>query len=59
MTELWSMLNFLEPDTFDDLTAFVVSYGDMQSASQVQALTEAIRPYLLRRTKADVSRAWP
>ena len=54
VSELWSMLNFLEPDKFDDVEAFIVSYGDMQSAEQVKALTDCLRPYLLRRTKGDV-----
>ena len=54
VAELWSMLNFLEPDTFEELDDFLEQYGDMQSAAQVQGLTEVLRPYLLRRTKADV-----
>ena len=48
------MLNFLEPQRFDDLDDFIESYGDMQSAEQVRALTDALRPHLLRRTKGDV-----
>ena len=54
VAELWSMLNFLDPSRFDDLDSFVAAYGDMQSAAQVRRLTDTLRPYLLRRTKADV-----
>jgi SNF2 family DNA or RNA helicase len=54
VSELWSMLHFLEPERFDDVDAFVTSYSDMQSAAQVQSLTDCLRPYLLRRTKGDV-----
>merc|ERR1719506_2026133 len=48
------MLNFLAPARFDDVEAFVTSFGDMQSAAQVKGLTDQLRPYLLRRTKGDV-----
>ena len=33
---------------------FIARFGDMRNAAQVTALTEAIRPYLLRREKGDV-----
>ncbi|EOD17057.1 Chromodomain helicase DNA binding protein, partial [Emiliania huxleyi CCMP1516] len=52
--ELWAMLNVLDPARFDDADRFLASYGDLQSAEQVRALTELLRPYLLRRTKRDV-----
>ena len=54
-SELWTMLNLLEPKEFGSYDDFVESYGDMQSAEQAQKLVEVIRPYLLRRTKDDVN----
>ncbi|KOO53197.1 myb domain-containing protein, partial [Chrysochromulina tobinii] len=52
--ELWSILNLLDAEGFPSLDTFLEQYGDMTSAAQVDALTERLRPYLLRRTKADV-----
>ena len=52
--ELFSLLNFLDPRGFGSLDTFMEQYGDIQSAEQVQALSQALRPYLLRREKADV-----
>ena len=52
--ELWTMLNLLDEAKFPSLEAFIELYGDMHSAEQVSALTQKLRPYLLRRTKADV-----
>ena len=54
VSELWSILNFLDSDAFPQMEDFVGRFGDMRNASQVTALTEAIRPYLLRREKGDV-----
>lgn len=36
MSELWSMLNFLEPEKFNDRPAFLESYGNLQDAAQVR-----------------------
>ena len=54
VSELWSILNFLDSDAFPQMEDFIARFGDMRNASQVTALTEAIRPYLLRREKGDV-----
>ena len=52
--ELWTILNLLDEAAFPSSDDFLDKFGDMTSASQVQALTDALRPYLLRRTKQDV-----
>ena len=52
--ELWSMLNMLDAERFASLDEFMSQFGDMTEATQVQGLTELLRPYLLRRVKADV-----
>ena len=68
LTELWSLLNFLLPDIFDDLDSFQAWFdfdfsredndervfkGEMQ-AGVVSKLHQILRPFLLRRLKADV-----
>jgi len=68
LTELWSLLNFLLPDIFDDLDSFQawfdfdftkddnddkVMQGELQH-SVVTKLHQILRPFLLRRLKADV-----
>ena len=52
--ELWTILNLLDEAAFPSAEAFHEKFGDMTSAAQVQALTDALKPYLLRRTKRDV-----
>jgi SNF2 family DNA or RNA helicase len=49
--ELWSLMNFVEPVRFNSLTDFQKSFGDIQSAGQVEKLAAAIKPYILRRLK--------
>lgn len=68
LTELWSLLNFLLPDIFDDLDSFQawfdfdfskdnneerVLQGELQH-SVVTKLHQILRPFLLRRLKQDV-----
>ena len=68
LTELWSLLNFLLPEIFDDLESFEawfdfdfskenneerVMQGEMQH-SVVTKLHQILRPFLLRRLKQDV-----
>ena len=73
LTELWSLLNFLLPDIFDDLDSFQawfdfdfskdnneekVMQGELQN-SVVTKLHQILRPFLLRRLKADVEIGLP
>merc|ERR1719181_253755 len=73
LTELWSLLNFLLPDIFDDLDSFQawfdfdfakenaedrVMKGELQH-SVVSKLHQILRPFLLRRLKQDVEIALP
>jgi len=69
LTELWSLLNFLLPDIFDDLSSFQ-SWFDFSSINEtgsqrliiekeqqnqiVTKLHQILRPFLLRRVKEDV-----
>eukprot|EP01039_Chlorochromonas_danica_P016212 gene16212-19156_t len=57
--ELWALLNFAEPDRFNDLGDFLTKFGDLKSAHQVASLHEMLKPYLLRRIKEDVEKSLP
>ncbi|QSL64065.1 hypothetical protein MERGE_000220 [Pneumocystis wakefieldiae] len=69
LTELWSLLNFLLPDIFDDLDSFQ-SWFDfsalqdkkdeetlLKSMDVVSTLHCILKPFLLRRLKADVEQS--
>jgi SWI/SNF-related matrix-associated actin-dependent regulator of chromatin subfamily A member 5 len=57
--ELWALLNFLLPDVFGDASAFDdwFSKQDSDSDTVVQQLHKVLRPFLLRRVKADVEKS--
>ncbi|WFD31513.1 hypothetical protein MSPP1_002551 [Malassezia sp. CBS 17886] len=62
LMELWSLLNFLLPDVFsssEDFQAWFQRKGADGAAqdSVVQQLHKVLRPFLLRRVKADVERS--
>ncbi|KAH7926002.1 hypothetical protein BV22DRAFT_1063947 [Leucogyrophana mollusca] len=68
LAELWSLLNFILPDIFDDLDTFQewFNLGTMQSrlsseqSSQlINTLHGILKPFLLRRLKADVEGLLP
>ena len=53
--ELWALLNFLLPDQFDDAHAFDSFFESSQETQEVTSkLHKLLRPFLLRRLKADV-----
>ncbi|EFA77978.1 myb domain-containing protein [Heterostelium album PN500] len=55
--ELWSLLNFMEPEKFAHLEEFLEEFGDLKQAEQVTKLQEVLRPYLLRRMKENVEKS--
>ncbi|KAH9970340.1 SNF2 family N-terminal domain-containing protein [Russula compacta] len=68
LAELWSLLNFILPEVFDDVAAFQESFkiptlsnGLVESRNTVliHKLHEILRPFLLRRLKVDVERDLP
>lgn len=71
LAELWSLLNFILPDIFDDLDSFQqwFNFDDMDSvggqdglldkSSVVTSLHAILKPFLLRRLKVDVERNLP
>ncbi|TFK51367.1 hypothetical protein OE88DRAFT_1630026 [Heliocybe sulcata] len=63
LAELWSLLNFILPDLFDNLDSFqqwfnLSNLQDHMSAERAEAIIASLhatlKPFLLRRTKADV-----
>lgn len=72
LAELWSLLNFLLPDIFDDLEVFqrwfdvseIVDENEEQISEEnrlsiVSNLHNILRPFLLRRLKVDVEKDLP
>jgi SWI/SNF-related matrix-associated actin-dependent regulator of chromatin subfamily A member 5 len=57
--ELWALLNFLLPDVFGDSSAFDDWFSQQggDSDTVVQQLHKVLRPFLLRRVKADVEKS--
>ncbi|KAJ1862229.1 putative ATPase [Coemansia sp. RSA 989] len=70
LAELWSLLNFLLPDIFDDLDSFQAwfDFEDLSesriisqeaSSSVISKLHQILQPFLLRRLKSDVEKHLP
>jgi chromodomain-helicase-DNA-binding protein 7 len=59
VTEFWTLLNFVDPDGFDDMDDFMERYGDLKTKESIDQLHEEIRPYILRRLKEDVETSVP
>ncbi|RMZ74437.1 chromatin remodelling complex atpase chain isw1 [Pyrenophora seminiperda CCB06] len=57
--ELWALLNFLLPDVFGDSAAFDDWFSQQNADSDaiVKQLHKVLRPFLLRRVKADVEKS--
>ncbi|WRT63465.1 uncharacterized protein IL334_000370 [Kwoniella shivajii] len=71
LAELWSLLNFILPDIFDDLDSFQqwfnfdemnhghTTEGLLNKSSVVTSLHAILKPFLLRRLKVDVEKELP
>ncbi|WVQ64621.1 uncharacterized protein L199_002788 [Kwoniella botswanensis] len=71
LAELWSLLNFILPDIFDDLDSFQqwfnfdemnngsTTEGLLNKSSVVASLHAILKPFLLRRLKVDVEKELP
>lgn len=68
LAELWSLLNFILPELFDDVAAFQDSFKiptlsngltESSNTSLIHKLHDVLRPFLLRRLKVDVERTLP
>lgn len=57
--ELWSLLNFLEPDEFANLEHFTQNFGNLSTKEEVEKLQARIKPYIIRRMKETVENSIP
>ena len=57
ITELFSLLSFLEPTQFSSIEEFSRDFGDMQNEDQVVKLQALLKPLMLRRMKEDVEKS--
>uniref|UniRef100_A0A8C6WVQ3 DNA helicase n=1 Tax=Neogobius melanostomus TaxID=47308 RepID=A0A8C6WVQ3_9GOBI len=51
--ELFSLLNFLEPQQFPSESTFLEEFGDLKTDEQVKKLQAILKPMMLRRLKDD------
>ncbi|XP_013870801.1 chromodomain-helicase-DNA-binding protein 6 isoform X2 [Austrofundulus limnaeus] len=54
--ELFSLLNFLEPQQFPSESSFLEEFGDLKTDEQVKKLQSILKPMMLRRLKDDVEK---
>ncbi|XP_075701736.1 chromodomain-helicase-DNA-binding protein 6 isoform X2 [Rhinoderma darwinii] len=54
--ELYSLLNFLEPNQFPCENTFLEEFGDLKTEEQVKKLQSILKPMMLRRLKDDVEK---
>lgn len=54
--ELFSLLNFLEPQQFHSSAEFMQEFGDLKTDTQVTKLQAVLKPMMLRRLKEDVEK---
>ncbi|KAJ3053100.1 choline dehydrogenase 7 [Rhizophlyctis rosea] len=59
LDELWSLLNFLEPEQFSSEKEFQMTYGNLKEAGDVERLQGLLKPLMLRRLKEDVEKSIP
>lgn len=59
LEELFHLLNFLNKNKFNDMTAFQSEFADVSKEEQVKRLHEMLGPHMLRRLKADVLKSMP
>ncbi len=57
--ELWSLLQFLNPGLLGSLTAFRDMSPMDGAPADLSLLSQALRPFILRRTKAEVAKDLP
>ena len=51
------LLNFLQPERFDDVDQFQAEFGDMRGVAQLEKLHTLLKPLMLRRMKEDVEKS--
>ena len=56
VNELFSLLNFLEPNQFTSSEAFLNEFGALKTETEVHKLQLLLKPMMLRRLKEDVEK---
>ncbi|XP_024393478.1 protein CHROMATIN REMODELING 4 isoform X4 [Physcomitrium patens] len=59
LSEMYNLLNFLQPETFPSQGAFEEKFGSLSTAEQVDELKKLVAPHMLRRLKKDVMQNIP
>eukprot|EP00463_Aulacantha_scolymantha_P000278 TRINITY_DN1158_c0_g1_i1.p1 TRINITY_DN1158_c0_g1~~TRINITY_DN1158_c0_g1_i1.p1 ORF type:complete len:99 (+),score=12.32 TRINITY_DN1158_c0_g1_i1:333-629(+) len=57
LTELFVLLNFLDPYKFESEEGFLSKYKNIGNSTQVEELHQLLSPYLLRRMKNGVEKS--
>jgi len=57
--ELFSLLNYIEPDRFKKLETFMSEFGNLETLTQINKLHTMLRPHFLRRMKDEVEDSIP
>jgi chromodomain-helicase-DNA-binding protein 7 len=57
IAELWSLLHYLDPTTFELFAGFETALGPLNEPEQITHLQDLLRPLMLRRLKSDVEKA--
>ncbi|KAF9763249.1 Chromodomain-helicase-DNA-binding protein 9, partial [Nosema granulosis] len=58
ITELWALLNFINPNDFSNSGAFLQEYK-LENSNDVEKIQGLLRPLMLRRMKEDVEKTIP
>lgn len=58
ISELWALLNFIDPGRFSNLPHFLEEFK-MENINDVEKLQSLLRPLMLRRMKEDVEKTIP
>lgn len=56
-SELWSLLNFVNPDEYDNIDKFKEKYDNVNNADQIEQLRSMLSAIMLRRVKHDVEKS--
>ncbi len=59
ISELYTLLEFADPGAFGSWQEFCDKYGNLSNAQDIENFHEMLKPYLLRRFKADVEESLP
>lgn len=57
--ELFSIMNYIEPDIFSNFEKFMSDYGKLETVDQIEKLHTMLRPHFLRRMKDEVEFSIP